>query len=244
MNYDDERKDLNAQKLNIIQFQNGKVLTVQAGMAQPAALTIQRLQEIAGDVRIENSQSVERVFSEAMRSVKKTLIGDMDLSDQKTKDYVNQDFGFSFLVGYYIGGKPFLGEIKLHDCTLWPVEKKDFASIGIGNHLADYLLKEYHVADADFGCGDQIAVSVIKKVKDNVKFCGGKTQIGIVFPSLMENFECNADICPDGFVNLLELNLKAQENDLLKTKNAMLLSFSRAVDESFRAAWEKGKPSV
>jgi hypothetical protein len=120
MSYGDERKDLIAQKLFTVEFSNARILLVQSGMANPAALAIEKIKELARDVKIESSESVEKVFADAMRSVRKKLIGDLDFSLSTTQDYLFREHGFDFLVGYYIGGKPFLMHTDISKCTLCP----------------------------------------------------------------------------------------------------------------------------
>jgi len=94
-----------------------------------------------------------------------------------------------FLVGYYFNGEPSLFHIDIERCTALPTENRNFAAIGIGNDLAKFLLKEYNKVDSGFACADQIAIDVIATVKDNVKDCAGPAQVGISFPSTINNME-------------------------------------------------------
>lgn len=238
MNYEDERKDLMAQKLTAIEFKNARIMTVMAGMAQPALRALQLVQDMAKNIAVESSETIHRVFADAFRMVRNECVLESGKTDEDgQRRYLIEDCDFSMLVGYCIGEKSYLERISLMKCSLWPVENKTFAAIGIGNHLGDYLLKESSLSDPDFALGFQTAVAAVLKIKQNVKGCGGKTQIGLAMPSAT-GMLCNATTMPDDFVNQLESVVNAHDAILKNKQIEMANAYWGKVWDGFESAWK------
>lgn len=241
MTYSSGPKDLDARKINIIEFANAKVLTVQSGNAREATLAIKTIQGKARGVKIEDLQTVKNVFEESMREVRKSLLEGWNFTEERAKTYLQLEADCQFLVAFYFSGEPYLLHIDNYFCTLCPSENGDYAAIGIGSDLAQFLLKEYKEADANFEHVDLIAPAVIKKVKDNVKDCAGLTWVGIaehvpdgiaagdfleykkgdIIPA---DKKCTAFICRRQLTDAITNELKQRENKIKAETSKQLLN--------------------
>ena len=219
---------MNAKKINIIDFANARILTVQSGKAREAALAIKTIQSKAKGVKIEDYKTIKNVFEESIREVRKSLLEGWNFTEDRAKTYLQLEADCQFLVAFYFSGEPYLLHIDNYFCTLCPTDNEDYAAIGIGNDLAKYLLKEYKQVDPNFEYADLIATDVIEKVKANVKDCDGPTWIGIVEhvhdskaagdfggykagDIIPAEKKCEAFICRRQLTDSIALHLKNQE---------------------------------
>ena len=222
MTYGSGPKDLSAQKLSVICFQNLKVLMTHSGMVGPGARVIKNIERRAANVRVETWETVAKVIQESVLEVKKSLLAAWDFTEERQLSYLRGDEWTEFLVAFYLHNQPFLFHIDIVRCLIHPTDIPDYSAIGIGNDLATYLLTEYRAADPQFRYSDQLAVSVIETVKKNVKDCGGQTRVGMVYPSMIPDFESQVFIYPDALVNSIVHELRLQEVELQSTKIAQM----------------------
>jgi len=214
-------KDYTAEKLNIIKFRNAKVLMANAGFVRESKLAVASIRERAANAVVESPQTVRLVIEEAMRDVRASLCYGKSITDERAF-FLNLDHGFDFLIGFYFHQTLYLFHVNISGCTVCPVENENYAAIGCGDELARYLIKEYQKADPRFIHCDQIAVSIIEKVKLHIVGCGGPTRVGHVFPSAIENLHSQASIYPDGTVNLLARELERQEHTIAENRNVLM----------------------
>ena len=180
--YGDGSKDLDTKKLHEIQFADGRILMADAGILKNINLALAFIRDNAHSISMKNWQNVKDVIDKSMRQVRDSLLEGLNLNDERRSSFLRIDCYFELLIGFYCGGKPYLVHVDIEFCNASPVERSDFAAIGIGNDLAKYLLKEFKAADAGFALGQSEAISVIETVKANVKGCSGPTQVGLVWP--------------------------------------------------------------
>jgi hypothetical protein len=155
-------KNQDAKKLNVIEFENGKALAVYSRSIKMGDAVIETMQRRAKDKRIENADTVVNVAKDSMREVRTYL---QEINKNVLIDwhrYFWDDYPLELLVAYFFDGNPYL--YALHIDTVIPSRVKgNFIGIGIGKDLAEFLLREYSLADPDFEFGDLIATAVIEK---------------------------------------------------------------------------------
>ncbi|HLX68634.1 MAG TPA: hypothetical protein VKV04_03310 [Verrucomicrobiae bacterium] len=221
MTFADGPKDLDAEKLSIVRFQNGRLLMVHAGYVQPAKKAVRTIQHLAKTERIENA---ERVIEKGMREVRKALLDGFDFSDERKKTYLQLDQKHEFLIAYYLNGEPFLRCADNYSCVVFPLENDKCGAIGLGKELGHYLLKEHQASDGDFEFSDLAAISVIERVKANVDGCAGPCQVGMVVPMANE-WECDVSIFPRPLVENTAHAINNFESNILSDRKSQLNKF-------------------
>ena len=212
-------KDVGSKKFTVVRFKNGKALFVHSGYVREGKMALQIIQQKAEQSDIENASSV---IQEGMRECRADLLKGLQMTAEQEQAYL-KSVEFQFLIAFYVAGQPFLLHADIHWGSVCPVENGSFSAIGEpAEDLARYLIKEYHKADPRFIHCDQIAVSIIEKVKQHIDGCGGLTRLGMVFPSAIENFHSQVSIYPDGTVNLLAHELERQEQAIAENRNGLM----------------------
>lgn len=228
-------KNADAQKINTVQFANGRILVAQAGSADLADKAISVFQQRAQAVQIDSRETPAKIAQEAVREVRDHFINlnrncNFNAFDWK-QFFADSEKNFTLMMGYFFKGEPCLYTVDIEWCYYMPV-KGEFKSIGIGTYLAEFLLRQYRQSDAQFEYGDLIATAVVEKVIPNVPGCGRPTWVGVVYPLENTSWECESFIYRREVTDVLVNDLNARESEISVHRKNQLA-------ESFRATSEK-----
>lgn len=221
-------KILDSQKINCVRFANAAILVAQSGFAAISKHFVELMTEKARSISIENKNTVSALAEETMREIRKPIfqtVRELNVPPENIGTYIQLNHHCEMLLASFFDGEPILSTIGILDCTPRPAENKNFAAIGIGSELATYLLNEYGMADPDFLFSENIAISVVQKVTDNVRDCGGPIQSGIVFPSMEDKRRTSAALIlePD-LIQSVANELRRAERASLKQKREQMLT--------------------
>jgi len=235
---DEVAKTQSARKLNLIQFSNGKALAVYSKSVDMGDAVMEIFQRRAQDAKIDSPTAVARVAEDSMLELRNRIV-DMNKNCQiDWHRYFFEDYPLEMLVGYYFNGCPHIYRLNLNVAVVAKRVNAAFSAIGVGKDLAEFLLREYSQADPDFDFGDIIATSVIEKVKDNVKGCGGQTWVGIAVADidtyaeknwtgykegeLVKAGQSDAFICRRETISAIAAKIRQQESEGLQKKKEQI----------------------
>jgi 20S proteasome alpha/beta subunit len=157
-------------KISMVEFwPNDQVLVAQAGLWPLTNRIVEKMREKAKGVRITSASTVTQIAEDSIRESKFSL-------DEEQIKCVNENPS-ALMLAFYIERKPYLYTVNVygHGITSCPAEH--YATAGIGEYLANYLLQEYAAPKSHSDLAIAISIFVIKKVKENTKYCGGNTTI-------------------------------------------------------------------
>jgi hypothetical protein len=85
----------------------------------------------------------------------------------------------NLLTAYYFNGRQRVYTASL-DVPYPNPESRPYWAMGIGKHVANYLMRSYDVTSMDCKLAVFVAIHVIREVKSAVQGCGGMTRIAII----------------------------------------------------------------
>ena len=177
-------KSLDAQKIRVIDFQNGQALVAIAGSVDLADKVVDIMQHESRAHDIEDDQTVARIASDAMRQIRshfRQINEGMITTEDGWRRFFKEEVALELIVGHFLNGVPNLFAIDVDWALPVPVTC-GYKSIGIGKYMGDYFLRDYRESDPKFEFAWPIAVSVIEKVVPAVDGCGGPAWVGMVYP--------------------------------------------------------------
>ena len=177
-------KQLGANKISVVEFQDGKVLVAESGSAALSQRAIQVFQQKAFDRKMENAEMVAKVAEEAVREIRTSqtsLHPDCKLPED-WQDFFSKEINyFELMVAYYFEDEPCLYKFN----PLWciPIRATSyFMTSGIASDLANYILSEHTEPRMKAGFASVIAVKVIEDAADYVEGCGRPARVAIIRP--------------------------------------------------------------
>jgi hypothetical protein len=218
-------KDLDAEKIRMVQFANCQVLLAYSGFEKPCQDFVRIIQRRAKGFWVENQESVANVAMESLRELRLPIyqqIRELNLTEDKINNYIRLENDCAFILGFFYKGTPGMLTLDINSYQVTESEFGDYAAIGIGDSLAKYIIKEFKCADRDFVFSEEIAIATIEKVKGNTDKCGGPTRVGIVFPALDEP-GCAVHIFEQWMIDRCALEIKRQEEKSLPEKRERML---------------------
>jgi 20S proteasome alpha/beta subunit len=192
-------------KISIVEFwPNDQVLVAQAGLWPLTNRIVEKMLEKAKGVRITSASTVTQIAEDSIRESKILL-------DEAQAKCVNENPS-ALMLAFYIERKPYLYTLNVDGHGIASSSYDHYATVGIGEYLADYLLKEYAVPKSHSDLAIATSIFVIKKVKDNTKYCGGDTTIRRLVPlhgfiDLDKQYIGQSEQIGNEFVNLAEARL-------------------------------------
>jgi hypothetical protein len=207
----------NPNKINIIDFENGQILVAQSDSVEIGDRVIEILKKKANGKMMVDADTAINTVREALVEVRSALLEINKGQSIDLEKFFWTENRLNLLIGYYFNEQPYLYKIEI--CRAIPTWIKSFESIGGGEILGYFLIKEYAKADPDFEYGLPIAVSVVDKVIENVDGCGSPTWVGHVFPvpdkmmvhgpsGVSTKYQCFCGMLPQSETELLSQELK------------------------------------
>jgi 20S proteasome alpha/beta subunit len=175
-------KQLGANKISVVEFENGKAAVAESGSASLSNAAIQIFQSLAKGKKIENELTVAKTAELAVRQVLAGITQHLNPNspDRDRQDFLFQDINyFELMVAYYFGNKPCLYILK----SAWgiPVPASSFfLTSGIAGDLANYILQEHTTRDMDKNLAPVIVIKTVKDAIDYVEGCGLPIRVALV----------------------------------------------------------------
>jgi hypothetical protein len=138
-------KQLGANKISVVEFENGKALVAESGSASLSVSAIQAFQRKAAGRKIEDDSTVATIAEEAVREIRSSLtsLNPNCNSPTEWQDFFWREANyFELMVAYYFGGKPHLYKLNPLWCIPVPATSH-FMTSGIAGDLANYILQEH-----------------------------------------------------------------------------------------------------
>lgn len=202
-------------KISVVEFwPNDEVLVAQAGLWPLTNRIVEKMREKARGTRITNPSIVTKIAEDSIRESKSPLDGEQAQN-------VNENPP-ALMLAFYIHQKPHLYTVNVYGHGIASCPSVHYAAAGVGEYLANYLLREYAVPKSHSDLAVATAIFVSKKIKDNTKYCGGDTNIKRLYPlnifiDLDKQYIGNSQQIPKDFVKLAEKRLVGFDE---KTKQA------------------------
>jgi 20S proteasome alpha/beta subunit len=175
----DERRD-DAEKAHLVQLQDVGVIVAASGSDDSSSVVVESVKRLAGNLKLASDDAPGGLLADAFREYRNNLIastyGTMaEFKNSMLRDGVNCEL----LTAYY-----FRGAQKIYTADLErgvPVPRsQDHWALGVGRHIANYLVGSFDVAKMDTQQAIFTAIYVVDEVKAVVPGCGGPTQIAII----------------------------------------------------------------
>ena len=165
-------------KLHLVAFENGYVMIGEAGSAYPAGVCLDAFRRRAASTKITSEDTIPETLNLAFREYAKACIGP-PIGSLESQDFHRSEINrFDFILGYF-GDRPCLYNFSSTYGMACKCSRR-FEMIGIGDELAEYILKEMPLEDFSSRAAANAAVYVVGEVKTSVSGCGGDTQITVV----------------------------------------------------------------
>jgi len=174
-------KQLGTNKINIVEFANGKAAIAEAGSIL-SNVAIEALKNLAKGKQIENELTIAKTAEAAVREVLKGITMHLNptSSDQDRQNFLQTDENyFELMIAYYFGNKPCLYTIRSPWCVPFPATSY-FSTSGIASDLANYILKEHTERGMDKNLTYVIAIKTVKDAIDNVEGCGLPIRLAMI----------------------------------------------------------------
>lgn len=175
-------KRCDTNKLNPIQFKNGCALIGEAGSAELSGRSVQQMEIESKDAEIKSERIVPDMAQAAIRITREELRRQhCNCSAEELNRIILSFDDCDWLVGYFFDLKPRLFKLCMSTGVDFPV-KSNFAAIGSGRELAEYLLGRIVWDNMNVLEAELAAVFVIEQVKKHNAYCSGQTNVAFVSP--------------------------------------------------------------
>jgi 20S proteasome alpha/beta subunit len=221
-------------KISVVEFWPGEeVLVAQAGLWSLTNRIIDTLRKKAVGTRITSAETVTKLLEDSIRESKMPL-------DKEQRDYVTKNPP-ALMLAFYIGKAPCLYTVEVYGHGISVSASNHFATTGIGAYLANYLLGEFAEPKAHSDVAIATSIFVIKKVKENTKFCGGDTKIRRIVPmygfiDLDKQYMGKSELIPQDFVNLAEKRILKMDEQTKKSRDKKVFQILRKTGSEL---WQK-----
>jgi 20S proteasome alpha/beta subunit len=175
-------KQLGANKISIVEFENGRAAVAESGSASLSNAAIHILQNLSKSRTIENEDAIAKVAEEAVREVLCGITKHLNPNspdDERQALLFNQDNYFELMLAYYFGNKPCLYIVKSAWCIPVPATSF-FLTSGIASDLANYILQEHTAPEMDKSLASVLAIKTVKDAIDYVEGCGMPIRVALV----------------------------------------------------------------
>jgi len=170
-----------AEKINVVQFKDYKVLIANSGMCYLSEAALQIIERYAKVEDITQDDSVMEIIKKSMHEARQYQISLYPPSTPENwKIHFRDQNQCELTVAYFHGNKPMLGKINIDQCVLHKANQ--YLTSGVGGELGAFLMDEHSEREMryDFGCA--VAFYVVEKVKHYITGCGGETNIAVIQP--------------------------------------------------------------
>jgi 20S proteasome alpha/beta subunit len=177
-----QSKLLGANKINVIEFANGKAAVAESGSIL-SNVVIEALQNKARGTEIVDELTIAKTAESAVREVIAGITQHLNPESlggvDRQKLLMVDDNYFELMIAYYFGNKPRIYIIR----SAWVVPFSSalyFATSGIAGDFANYILKEHTVPEMDKNLASVIAIKTVKDAIDYVEGCGLPIRLALV----------------------------------------------------------------
>lgn len=177
-------KQLGAEKISVVQFENGIAAVAESGAAALSTAAIEILRKIARTRRIEDETTVGKTCEQAVREV---VCGITKHLNPLSPDLERQSFlcseenYFELVLAHYFGFKPRIDLIRSAWCVPMSLPSGEhFLTSGVAANLANYILREHTSKGMEKKLASVIAIKTVKDAIDNVEACGLPIRLAIV----------------------------------------------------------------
>lgn len=183
-----DHKTLVADKIRVVNFagEGEKILIAQAGCAETSASVIAEVERIAHDCSMGDEKNVVEVIKQSVLRVRQDLRHQhFDCSPEEFKRVIfDQGLDCSLMAGFY--DKAGRAHIRIFnfDSTMVREVNGWYASIGIGEPLANYIIEETFTPEIENRLGRAVAVYVVDKVIQHVRDCFEPIRVAIISPRM------------------------------------------------------------
>src|ERR1035441_4740028 len=177
-------KSCDTNKINVVEFSNGKALVAESGSASLSNTAIETFQRMAKNVKIENEATICKLAESAIREVRSriTNLHPSNTTPEGWQDFFTRDVNyFELMLAYYFDGIPYLYVLN----PLWCIPVKAtsyFETSGIASELANYILKEHTEPKMDSEFAAVIAIKVVEDAIEYVEGRGKPTKVALIQP--------------------------------------------------------------
>jgi 20S proteasome alpha/beta subunit len=217
-------------KIGVVNFVAGQALVAQAGLPSITNRVVETMREKAHGIKVTDWRIVTQIAEDSIRETKIPL-------DAEQKTYL-RDNGSALMLAFYAAGKPHLYTIDISGSGTVNPAGQHYATAGMGVALANYLLSEFTEPRASSDIGIAASIYVIKKVKDNNRYCGGDTTVKVVrrisVPGWNFQITGRADTVAKHFVNIVERRLVKMDEKAKPARNKRIISILRQEAERMR----------
>jgi 20S proteasome alpha/beta subunit len=179
-------KSCSTDKINVIEFENGKALVAESGSASLSNSVIEAMHRKAKGVKIENELTIAKLAEDSVREIRSSItnLHPTNTAPENWQDFFSRDINyFELMIAYYFDQTPCLYTLN----PLWCIPIKVtsyFDTSGIASDLANYILKEHTEPKMDSEFASVIAVKVIEDAIEYVEGCGSPTKVAIIKPPM------------------------------------------------------------
>jgi 20S proteasome alpha/beta subunit len=179
-------KSMNAEKLHGIEFKNAGGIMATAGDVTFAYRVAEITQAICSSKELRDGRQLAESAEEACRQMRAVMVEpyvSLDL-DAESMDKVLEKNEYSLLMANYFGEEP-----RIYTLDFPPgvaVRRKQYAAVGCGAVLAEFLLSWFPFEKMNFVETSMAAAFIIGEVKQADTFCGGQTQLKRIRPDMLK----------------------------------------------------------
>ena len=204
-----DSKEMTKFKIRAVEFKGGvdKILVAQAGTAETSTAIINNMAKLASSQPMGDEDHVRALVRQAIIQERQRLRRHhLDCSmEELSKIIFAQGLNCTLMTAFYVSDHAFLDTYDF-DSGLEREREGWFRCIGIGETLANYILREVSEPDMDDRLGRAIAVHVTDKVIQNVRDCFEPIRVATIAPKAEFNYDGRRPpddlvILPEGFID-------------------------------------------
>jgi 20S proteasome alpha/beta subunit len=179
-------KQSGTDKINVIEFANGKALMAESGSAALSGRVIEIFQKKSAATKITDESTISKLAEESLREVRLSItsLHPEKNTSEDWQDYFGREINyFELMLAYYFNRKPHLYIFN----PLWAIPVKSssyFATSGIAAELANYILREHTEPKMDSEFASVIAIKVVEDAIEYVEGCGSPPRVALIQPPI------------------------------------------------------------
>lgn len=179
-------KRLDAEKITIIDFDNGYALVAESGGVALSRNFVETFRRMAETKVIADRYSVSDTAEAAMFETKRSFAATLGLTlPQLDEKFRNEGLSAECIVASIFNDEKLLFTISSGMPKKSEV-KEQFIAVGSGCMLAEHILGMYHNPDAEMYPGSVLAAHVIEVIKEQDAYCGGRPNIFHLYSKPLE----------------------------------------------------------
>jgi 20S proteasome alpha/beta subunit len=169
------------EKVFVLHAKTHSLIAAAAGHADESSVILSQFSKRILGKKMTADDDAARQLQEAIFEYKRRVARVKYGCTLKTVDnkFLIEGIKSDFVLAYFFKGSPFIFSTSLQSVV--PIARKvSYWSLGIGETVANYLLRQVDVANMGSQQAMFTAIAVIKEVKECVPGCGGETQLAVV----------------------------------------------------------------